>query len=86
MSNQAVCKMTAYELAKSIPPQDREQYIRAGILYPNINRYIYIYELFQYELARCGVKKEAYLRVGEKCFTCEENVRKIIQRMSREVG
>lgn len=77
--------MTVYELAKSLPDETRRLASKAGILSPNIERYMYIYELYTEALARGVSKMSAYELVSQKCFTSMENLRKIIRKMSSDV-
>ena len=77
--------MKLYELAISVPKELREKMIHAGIFSKSIGRYIYIYEMFTQLTGKGMPKMDAYMQVSAKCFTCEENVRKIIQKMSTEV-
>ncbi len=75
--------MTTYELAKTLEPEQIETLTKAGIVKSNIGRYIYIYELW-IELLNKGLSRmEAYDEIGKKCFTCEENVRKIVSYMQK---
>lgn len=57
----------------------------AGIYSKSIERYIYIYEMFCSLIDEGKAKMEAYTEVSMRCYTSEENVRKIIRMMSREV-
>lgn len=77
--------MTTYELAKSMKETDLARFERAGIVSRNIRRYVYIYEQVQKEIKAGHSKREAYSIVGERCFTCDENVKKIVQKMERNV-
>lgn len=77
--------MTTYELAISIPKEKRKQLAEAGLLPPRVERDIHVYELFQSLLSEGRSKMDAYITVGQKCFTSEENLRKIIRKMSAEV-
>ncbi len=76
--------MTTYELAISLDPEQRAQMAKAGILSASIERYIYIYELYLSLQASGKSKMETYACISEKCFTCEENVRKIIAKMQKQ--
>jgi hypothetical protein len=77
--------MTVYELATSIPPEQRRMMTDAGILNASTERYIAIFEKFA-EFRASGLSKmESYAEVSHSCFTCEENVRKIIKRMEKKV-
>lgn len=78
--------MTTYELAKTLTPVQREEMSQAGILVPNLSRYMYIYEMWKALIAEGKTKTEAYFEIGQRCYTCEENVRKIVYRMQKEVG
>ena len=77
--------MTTYELALTLDKEQRARMAEAGILSASIERYICIYEMYLLFLARGLSKMEIYAAISEKCFTCEENVRKIIQKMQKEV-
>lgn len=77
--------MTVYELAKTLDKKSIECMSKNGILSSNLCRDIYIYELWNKLLASGKSKTDAYYEIGIKCFTCEENVRKIVRKMSREV-
>lgn len=76
--------ITVYELAKSMPKEQRRQMAEAGILSPSIERYIYIYEMWLALLAGGMAKMDAYTEISMRCYTSEENVRKIIRKMSKE--
>lgn len=78
--------MTVYDLAKSLPVEVRRKLAEAGILAPNIERNIYVYELFQGFIKAGKPRMEAYIEVGQKCFISEENLRKIIRKMSEDVA
>lgn len=77
--------MNAYELATSVPRERRLQMAEAGIFSKSIERYIYIYEMFQRLIDDGQPKMEAYIEVSMRCYTSEDNVRKIIRMMNREV-
>ncbi len=76
--------MTIYELAISIPRDKRESLAAAGVLSGSVVRHIYIYEMFMRALRRGAGRMDAYAEVSARCFTSEENVRKIVRRMSRQ--
>lgn len=76
---------TVYELAASMPKEQRRQMVGAGLLAPSIERYIYIYELWLSLLRDGYAKMDAYTAISMRCYTSEENVRKIIRKMSKEV-
>lgn len=77
--------MTTYELALSIDTPTRQRMVAAGILPYSLERHIYIYEQFTRCLASGMSKMDAYIFVGEKTFTSDENVRKIVAKMQKEV-
>lgn len=77
--------MTTYELAKTMKDTDLARLERAGIVSRNIRRYVYIYEQVQIEIKNGHSKRDAYMLVGERVFTCDENVKKIVQKMEKEV-
>lgn len=76
--------MTVYELASSMPKEQRRQMVEAGILSHSIERYIYIYEMWLSLLAQGMPKMDAYTTISMRCYTSEENVRKIIRKMGKE--
>lgn len=76
--------MTTYELAISVPREERNRMVAAGIMSRSIERYIYIYEMFSQSVNSGHSKMDAYAEVSVKCFTCEDNVRKIIQKMNQK--
>ncbi len=78
--------MTVYDLAISLPADTRRMLVKAGILSGNIERNIYVYELFQRCLASGMAKMDAYIEVGRKCFVSEDNLRKIIRKMSEDIS
>lgn len=76
---------TLYETAIAIPKEKRKEMAQVGLISPSIERYIVIYELWL-ELRRNGMRKmDAYTTVSERCYTSEENVRKIIKKMGADV-
>jgi hypothetical protein len=77
--------MTVYELAMTIPDDQRESLVNAGIIPQSVARYLYIYKYYLSCLDAGKSKMEAYEATSQKCFTCVENVRKIILRMGKEV-
>lgn len=78
--------MTTYELAISIPKEQRDRMVASGLLPRSVERDIYIFELFRRFVADGIPKMDAYTRVSIRCYTCEENVRRIVRRMNREAG
>lgn len=76
--------MTTYELAKTMTAEQVESFTRAGLLKANVGRYIYIYEMWTSLLSEGLSRMSAYEEIGRRCFTCEENVRKIVSYMQRE--
>lgn len=77
--------MTVYELAVSMPKEQRRKMAEAGLLSSSIERYIYIYELWL-SLRNDGyARMDSYTVVSMRCYTSEENVRKIIRKMQKEV-
>lgn len=74
---------TVYELAVSMPKEQRRQMVGAGLLSPSIERYIYIYEMWLGLLRDGYPKMDAYTAISMRCYTSEENVRKIIRKMSK---
>lgn len=76
---------TAYDIIISIPKEKRKEMARAGLLSPDTERNIYIYELWLSLIAQGVRKMDAYTNISERCYTSEDNVRKIIKKMSAEV-
>lgn len=73
--------MTTYELIKGIPQHDRERLISAGIIPAQWARYMLIYEHVTTSIQSGMNKMDAYSLAGEKYYTSEENVRRIVARM-----
>lgn len=78
--------MTTYELAISIPKEQRDRMIASGLFVRSIERDLRVYELFRRIVGDGTPKMDAYTRVSIECCTCEENVRRIVRRMNRETG
>ena len=78
--------MTTYELAISIPKEQRDRMVASGLLSRSIERDLRVYELFRHIVKIGTPKMDAYTRVSIECCTCEENVRRIVRRMNREAG
>lgn len=76
--------MTTYELTKTLTSDQINTFTKAGILKSNIRRYIYIYEMWVNLIGSGASKMDAYDEIGVQCFTCEENVRKIVSYMQKE--
>lgn len=75
---------TLYETAIAIPKEKRKEMAQVGLISPSIERYIVIYELWL-ELRRGGMRKmDAYTTISERCYTSEDNVRKIIKKMGAD--
>lgn len=77
--------MTTYELAKSIDEATRKKMVDAGMLPYSLNRHIAIYEQFVRAVSDGMSKMDAYIVIGQKTFTSDENVRKIVAKMQKEV-
>ena len=78
--------VTVYELALTIPRLARDRLAAAGVLSGSLSRHLYIYEMYQGIVCRGVGRMDAYAEVSARCFTSEDNVRKIVYRLSREVG
>lgn len=79
------CTMTAYELTISIDKDTRTRLAAAGILWRSIERDMHIYERFIALRGEGRSKRDCYMAIGEKTFTSAENVRKIVEKMQKEV-
>ena len=77
--------MTVYELAKTLGKEQMESLEKNGILAPNICRYVYIYEMWKGLVSSGMSKTDAYDETGRRCYTCDENIRKIIYKMQKEI-
>lgn len=75
--------MTTYELIKSIPDSKRGELIEAGIIPVQWVRYVCIYEYVTEKITSGVNKMDAYSLAGEKFYTSEENVRRIVARMAK---
>lgn len=76
--------VTLYETAIAIPKEKRKEMAQVGLISPSIERYIVIYELWL-EFRRSGMRKmDAYTTISERCYTSEDNVRKIIKKMGAD--
>lgn len=75
---------TLYEIAISFPKEKRKEMAEAGFISPNIERYIYIYEMWLTLLSQGMRRMDAYTTISERCYTSEDNVRKIIQKMGAD--
>ena len=77
--------MKRYELIKSVPAEKLSKLIDSGVISPKYIRYMQVHSAVE-TLLRKGVKKmDAYIQVGAKCYTDEDNVRKIYRYMCEEV-
>ena len=77
--------MKRFELIKSVPKEQLNKLIDSGIISNKYVRYMLIYNEIE-SLLRSGVKKmDAYIKVGAKCYTDEDNVRKIYRYMCEEI-
>ena len=76
--------MTTYELAKTLGKEQMESLAKNGILAPNICRYVYIYEMWRDFVSSGMSKVEAYSETGRRCYTSDENIRKIIYKMQKK--
>ena len=77
--------MTTYQLAKTLTAEQMEAFTRAGILKSNVSRYVYIYEMWRGLVSSGMSKTDAYDETGRRCYTCDENIRKIIYKMQKEI-
>lgn len=77
--------MTAYELFRTIDPARVNELVRAGIVSEEWRRAAKIYEYWQ-ECCKGTGRMDAYDLTGQKFFMSDENVRKIIRRLQKEVG
>lgn len=75
--------MTTYELIKGIPEDRRNELISAGIIPAQWARYMLIYEFVTARIGAGINKMDAYSLAGEKYYTSEENVRRIVARMAK---
>lgn len=76
--------MTVYELVKTLNEDSRSRLMSAGIISRSVEKHIAICELF-INLTREGMPRmQAYSEISERCFTSEDNVRKIVQKFCRE--
>ncbi|MCD8293686.1 MAG: hypothetical protein LUE27_00355 [Clostridia bacterium] len=77
--------MTVYELAITLTSEERSRLTEAGLMPRSVERYVYVYEMWRGLVADGTSKMDAYEQVSERCYTCVENVRKIVRRMESQV-
>lgn len=76
--------MTIYELMKSIEPSKLSALVGAGIIPPEWKRAVSVYEHYL-KLCSTHGKMDSYDLTGERFFMSDENVRRIVRKMKREV-
>lgn len=76
--------MTAYEYCKRIGDTVLSDMERAGLIRPEIRRYVYIYAQVQERLAEGLGRVEAMEQTGEQCYTSYGNIRKICRMMEAD--
>lgn len=76
--------MTTYELLKTITPERMHLMVIAGIITPEWRRATQIYDYFEQQRQHTGVM-DAYDLTGERFFMSDENVRKIIRKLKRQL-
>lgn len=77
--------MTVYELLLTLEPDNLNRLVRAGIIIHEWQRALRIYEYFQ-ECCTFTGRMDAYDRTGEKFFMSDENVRRIVRKLSAPVS
>lgn len=73
--------MTIYDLIKSIPQDMLSRLVQAKVIAPEWRRSVQVYDYFQ-EMCKETGRMDAYDRTGEKFYMSDENVRRIIRRLS----
>lgn len=76
--------MTVYELIRSIPEEKLKLMVSAKIITPEWKRAVSVYEFYMQQVKKTG-RMDAYDLTGQHYFMSDENVRKIVCRMRREV-
>lgn len=77
--------MRVIDILRAMDPQRRRALASLGIFPASIERDIQICDLMD-GYAEKGLRKlDAYAEIGRRCFTCDENVRKILRRMNAEI-
>lgn len=76
--------MTVYELIRKMEPGMLERLVKAGVMTPEWRRSVLIYDYFTVMCGRTG-RMDAYDLTGQKFYMSDENVRKIIRRLSAPV-
>ncbi len=77
--------MTVYELINGIPDNEFDKYIKAGIVSSKWKRYMDIFEYFTERVKNGDGRMQVYLDASDKFFMNEDNIRKVISTMKREV-
>lgn len=73
--------MTIYELIKSIPQDMLSRLVQAKVITPEWRRSVLVYDYFQ-EMCKVTGRMDAYDLTGEKFYMSDENVRRIIRKLS----
>lgn len=73
--------MNIYELIKSIPQDMLTRLVRAKVITPEWRKSVLVYDYFQQMCKETG-RMDAYDRTGEKFYMSDENVRRIIRKLS----
>lgn len=76
--------MNVYEYCRALGPEVLKDMEAAGLVRPEIRRYVYIYEQVRARLAEGLGRVEAMETTGEHCFTSYGNVRKICRMMEAD--
>lgn len=73
--------MTIYDLIKSIPQDMLSRLVQAKVITPEWRRSVQVYDYFQEVCKKTG-RMDAYDLTGERFYMSDENVRRIIRKLS----
>lgn len=76
--------MTAYEYCRTLGDSVLCDMERAGLIRPEIRRYVYIYGQVLTRLKEGQGRVEAMEQTGEQCYTSYGNIRKICRMMEAD--
>lgn len=77
--------MKRYELIRTVSAEKLAKLIESGIISRKYIHYMQVHSAVE-TLLKQGVKKmDAYIKVGARCYTDEDNVRKIYRYMCEDI-
>ena len=76
--------MTVYEYCRALGPEILSDMEAAGLVRPEVRRYVYLYEQVRARLAEGMGRVEAMEVTGERCYTSYSNIRRVCRFMEGE--